>query len=224
MKLKFAIVAMVISGLAALSSCIPSAEASKVRNLESKIQIHQFFSSAPEIFRLPFSTEVRGEVDKASMWKCRAGIEETLNRLPSEISSKLEVLILNFEGGERGLADSKTVILSCDTEKEERLRVFLHEMGHVAYLSSREELQNEYEKLWEKSDDGDFVSGYAKENEFEDFAESFLAFVEFGKSFRSSKSAVLTEKYNFIEENFFPDRVYNGGRGDFGLTFDMTKL
>lgn len=223
MKWKLAIVAMVMISLM-LRFGIPSAEAEKIKSISNQIEKHQYFRAAPVAKRLPFSTQVKGEVDKNSMWKCREGITETLARLPTELSSRLRILILNFEGGARGLADADTVILRCDVSKIERLRVFLHEMGHVVYLSSSSEIQADYKKLWEKSGEADFVSGYAKENEFEDFAESFLAFVEFGESFRSVKSAVLAEKYAFIEKNFFPDRVYNGDRADFALAFDMTKL
>lgn len=223
MKWKVALAFLVIT-MIGLNFSVPKVEAEKVMGIGNPIEHRMFFRSASTPVELPFSTLIRGEVSKAAMWKCREGITETLARLPDEISSKLSILILNFEGGERGLADSETVILRCDVAKEESLRVFLHEMGHVAYLSSSAELQDEYKKLWEKSVEGDFVSVYAKENEFEDFAESFLAFIEFGGSFRSSGSLVVAEKYNFIEKNFFPDRVYNGERSDFGVTFDMTKL
>ncbi len=205
---------------------IPDVEARKAKTLGNGVNNHEFFQSAPEIrlSELPFSTQVKGEVDRELMFQCRAGINETLDRLPDSVSSELEVLILNFEGGDRGLADENTVILRCDIQKEEQLRVFLHEMGHVTYLSSSEVIQNEYKKLFNASLDGDFVSGYAKENVFEDFAESFLAFVEFGESFSTARSAVLLKKYEFIRKNFFPDRVYNGERQDFGKTFDLTKL
>ncbi len=223
MKWKW-LIAILSIGSIVLSFGIPSAEAEKIKSIRNQVEKHNFFRAAPSATRLPFSTQVKGSIDKNSMWRCRDGIEETLARLPTELSSRLKVLILNFEGGERGLADADTVILRCDVSKTERLRVFLHEMGHVAYLSSGVELQADYKKLWEKSGEADFVSGYAKENEFEDFAESFLAFVEFGESFRSTRSTVLSEKYFFIEKNFFPDRVYNGDRADFTLAFDMTKL
>lgn len=226
MKWKLAIAVLSIIGLIGIGFTVPKAEAVRANTLKSQVKNHEFFKVAPEtnIVRLPFSTEVKGEVPKVSMLKCRDGIEETLKRLPDEVSSKLDILILNFEGGDRGLADSNTVILRCDVNKDERLRVFLHEMGHVAFLSSSAEIQDEYKKLWEESKDGDFVSGYAKENEFEDFSESFIAFVEFGSSFRDSESTILKAKYDFIEKNYFPNRVYNGGREDFGVTFDMTKL
>lgn len=226
MKWKVTIAVAGIIGTIGIGFFVPKAEAVRAKKLNSQVENHEFYMVAPEMkaVRLPFSTEVKGEVAKVSMLKCRDGVEETLNRLPDEVSSKLEVLILNFEGGERGLADSDTIILKCDVNKDERLRVFLHEMGHVAFLSSSAELQEEYKKIWEKSKDGDFVSGYAKENEFEDFSESFLAFVEFGESFRASDSSVMQEKYDFIEKNYFPNRVYNGDREDLGLTFDMTKL
>ena len=215
--------AILVITVMGLGFSVPKVEAEKVKHIQNQFESHKFFRSAP-VSRLPFSTLVRGEVPKVSMRKCREGIIETLERLPNEVSSKLKVLILNFVGGDRGLADSEKVILRCDVELEERLRVFLHEMGHVAYLSSSSLIRSEYKKLWEKSGEGDFVSGYAQEDEFEDFAESFLAFVEFGGSFRGSGSLVVAEKYDFIEKNFFPDRVYNGERVDFALAFDMTKL
>lgn len=167
-----------------------------------------------------------GNVTRQDMAICRDGIEETLQRMPVEVQS----IVLNFDQSDpRGMADSKRVVLRCDVAKEERLRVLIHEIGHVAYLNADLNVRGEYKSLWENSlEDADFVSGYAQENEMEDFAESFLAFVDFGQSFReaAAENSVLARKYAFIEEYFLRDRVYQGKSADLRGTrriFDLTK-
>lgn len=204
------------------------AEAVLARKISSDLERHGYSSESHAVDAISsdkISFLVAGNSDRENIRLCREGILDTLKRLPEEFSNVVKTVIMTFEAeGPRGLADSESIILRCDTPKDERLRVFLHEVGHTVYLSSSELIRAEYSNLWLNSGHADFVSGYARENDLEDFAESFLAFVEFGESFRSSESEMLKRKYDFLERNFFQDRVYNGARDDFGSAFDMTNL
>ncbi len=194
--------------------------------LDNSLDSHSYFQAAPEA--ITFFAD--GSATKEDMAACKVGIEEALNRLPLKIASELKVTVLNFDRSDpRGLADSSRIILRCDKPQPERLRVFIHEMGHVAYFNTEQTIRDEFGSLFENSfHDSDFVSGYAKENEFEDFAESFLAFVEFGASFRNvaADNEMLAAKYEFIEKYFLTDRVYQGITAALegeNRVFDLTK-
>lgn len=76
--------------------------------------------------------------------------------------------------------------------KMERISVILHEFGHV--LGSKLDDTAEWKSMPRK-----FISQYAKTNDAEDFAESFLAY-RFAPNKLKKTSA---ERYNFIKEKLF---------------------
>lgn len=116
---------------------------------------------------------------------------------------------------------------------EEFKRVMIHEMWHIFdlwYLKSSEEkifsnfkdwtkkiyaddpsvefysicFSDEYTQNW-KCEKQDFVSKYAQTDVFEDFAESFLLFIENNNSFKemANESKIIKEKYDFFEKYFW---------------------
>lgn len=64
-----------------------------------------------------------------------------------------------------------------------------------------------------QNNDGEFMSQYAKSNNFEDFAESFESYVLIGKIFRErAKSNIyLQQKYDFMKNKVFGGQEYNTG-------------
>lgn len=63
------------------------------------------------------------------------------------------------------------------------------------------------------NNDGEFVSSYSKNNNAEDFAESFVMYIQNGVIFRSmaAKNQYLQQKYNFLKTNIFGGREFNTG-------------
>lgn len=63
------------------------------------------------------------------------------------------------------------------------------------------------------NNDSEFVSGYAKTNSAEDFAESFLEYVLAGKIFRerAKSNLYLKTKYDFLKEHIFSGVEYDTG-------------
>lgn len=211
------------------------AVARTAKKLESSLYRHEFHMSAPDkrsAADKEYQYKSYGNSNHEELLICVEGIDETFKRLPKKHVSNLETLVLSFENtGPRGRANTDTIIIRCDMSKDEKLKILIHEIGHLAYLNGSQKIKNEYERIWEISIDGDdFISAYAMADVYEDFAESYLAFVEFGSSFRklADESEVLNAKYTFINENFFPGRTYNGS-GD-GMVegrekvFDLTKI
>jgi hypothetical protein len=76
------------------------------------------------------------------------------------------------------------------------------------------------------SEDADFITMYATKNSWEDFAESFAAYVAYGQDFRAeaAKNAVLKRKYGWLKENVFHGVEYDTDipyiRQDYGYVFD----
>lgn len=121
---------------------------------------------------------------------------------------------------------------------EEFKRVMIHEMGHIFdlwFLVSKEKkivsnfkdwtkkiyadnpsvefyslcFKNESEQNW-KCSDVDFPSKYWQTNPFEDFAESFLLFIENNDSFKkmANESNVMMKKYNFLKKYFWDVKTW----------------
>ena len=117
--------------------------------------------------------------------------------------------------------------------KEEFKRVMIHEMGHIFdlwYLKSKEKkiksnfrdwtktiyaddpsvefyslcFENEYEQNW-KCWELDFASKYWQIDPFEDFAESFLLYIENNQSFieMTKESKIMKKKYDFLKKYFW---------------------
>ena len=78
---------------------------------------------------------------------------------------------------------------------------------------------------------GDFVSGYAMTNQYEDFAESYLFYVMHNQEFleKSFESQKLREKYLFFQNYIFPQNVFrksdfSGEHSPQAYYWDITKL
>lgn len=133
----------------------------------------------------------------------------------------------------RGLANSKLIQIRCLKDIAEFENIFLHELGHVVDLNFLKGNESGFsdkfdffgspidmsdpsigyygisfdsnDKVKDEISEFDFVSGYAKENIFEDFAETFLMYIKYGPEFRSLivDNKELESKYVFIRENVF---------------------
>jgi len=76
------------------------------------------------------------------------------------------------------------------------------------------------------SSDDDFITNYATKNPWEDFAESFAAYVAYGRDFRekAAQNPALKMKYDWLEANVFHGIEYDTDipyiRQDYGYVFD----
>lgn len=171
-------------------------------------------------------------------------LRTSLLSLPDEHRDSLKKLELRNEmNPSRGLANSNKMVLNArSTQSNDELRaVFVHEMGHLVDLGqmigedgpntpfrdgSKRILADDpsvtfYKLSWRSADmrredsfDSDFVSGYARTNCFEDFAESYLMYRMHGEKFRALAidSAVLEQKYEFLRDVVFEGQEYNTAR------------
>lgn len=171
-------------------------------------------------------------------------LRTSLLSLPAEHRSALKKLELRNEmNPSRGLANSTKMVLNArSTQSEDELRsVFIHEMGHLvdlgemtgkhgtntAFRDGKKRILSDdlsvqfYQMSWRSADmrrenisDLDFVSGYARTNCFEDFAESYLMYRLHGEKFRalSAGSDVLKQKYEFLRDEVFGGQEYNTAR------------
>ena len=164
-----------------------------------------------------------------------------LNLLPPSHFRTLYDVSVTEEGGSRGLANSKHVILNAlDIENEkEFVAVFVHELGHVVDLGVFKGTSEEnsgffdmgspipiddqsiefYGIVWEGEDiklpgvtRDDFVSGYASWNMFEDFAETYIFYILHEKHFQE----LLKKSERLAKKHqFIKDKVFGGRIYDF---------
>lgn len=151
---------------------------------------------------------------------------------------KLE--IRNQDHVSRGMANEKKLIINTGRiQSDAELKsVFIHEMGHVYDLGglkgdkeygksefadgkkpiyNNDPSLNFYRISWTSAEQKkplartkDFVSGYAKTDVFEDFAESYIFYRLHGEKFRAQaqKSEALTQKYNFLKTQVFNNQEF----------------
>lgn len=168
---------------------------------------------------------------------------KALEKLPTAHQDAIKYLILKEEADPtRGLGGQNTMILHTGKLPDaELLSVFLHEMGHIVdtglFRGTREgnttvfnDGQNPvfdndpsisfYEISWLSGSEKrpgtsslDFVSGYARSDPFEDFAESYVMYVVHGRQFRSmlANSEQLRKKYTFLKNIVFGMKEYETG-------------
>lgn len=140
----------------------------------------------------------------------------------------------------RGMANEKKLIINTGRiqSAEELKSVFIHEMGHVydlgglvghkssgrsPFVDGKKPIYNDdpsldfYRISWDSAKrkkasarNGDFVSGYAKTDIFEDFAESYIFYRLHGEKFRAMMrdSKPLEEKYQFLKTQVFSDQEF----------------
>ncbi|PID70163.1 hypothetical protein CSB37_03225 [bacterium DOLZORAL124_38_8] len=181
--------------------------------------------------------------------------EKALKRLPQDHLTSLEHVSINVHTADktRGKANSAQLIINAEgLPVEEFLSVFIHEMGHVVDLGSLRSIGFEptafrntkvgdlsldfYTISWDASQiqkkaarKEDFVSDYAQENAYEDFAESYLFYVLHGKEFRkrAETNAVLQKKYDFFQQFVFDGHEYDFTQPNYEYPahfFDTTLL
>ena len=121
-------------------------------------------------------------------------------------------------------ADGEVSVAAID-DASEMAKVLVHEIGHridVATFAAgpKGDLSDAFYGIsWEGdavkrkgASAADFVSGYAQTNKYEDFAESFTAYVFHNRDFarKAQKSKPLAAKYEFLRANVFPDGDFQG--------------
>ena len=97
-----------------------------------------------------------------------------------------------------------------------------HEFGHLVgmYLinlnGKNANINHHFSRISfnkEASSDSEFISRYAKTNNLEDFAESFMGYISNGKVFRmrAKSNEYLQQKYDFLKDNVFHGQEYDTG-------------
>ncbi len=197
----------------------------------------------------------------ADLDRCAGLVYQTLQALPDGIARNLKDLTLYFTNtGRRGLGGGSTIILRCkNVTDKELVSVLVHEMGHIEdtgelngnFWTGASEFKDGKNAIYiddksldfyrisftdEKtrkanSSDLDFVSGYAKTDAFEDFAESYNFYLLHGDKFRMMAGAneKLMKKYEFMRDIAFSGKEYeNDASTNSGSnkrrSFDVTVL
>lgn len=165
--------------------------------------------------------------------------------LPEEHQALLaEFDITPDSSSARGRANHDTILMNPKNieTNAEFVAVFLHEIGHLVDLNlvrgldgkDNHALTSRFQSIsWEHPSTirkgriaSDFVSGYAQENAYEDFAESYLFYLIGGRTFRdiTVQSPDLYQKYFFIRNRIFKGVDYGLVIDDYAQNFDATLL
>lgn len=169
-------------------------------------------------------------------------LAEAFAKFPPRYVDQLATLTLKkSRTGSRGLGGAQVMILrTVDVPEAELVAVAIHELGHVVdmgvfggspergastFVDGREPVWQDdrslefYRLSWQtettKHRDArpeDFVSGYAMQDPFEDFAESFVLYVLHGERFRrlAEENTVLRAKYAHVRDVIFGGREFAG--------------
>jgi hypothetical protein len=123
------------------------------------------------------------------------------------------------------LAGNELIIATSIEGEAEKIKVFVHELGHVVdihYLKpgALGDVSDDFYSIsWDSYKVkkkgvklADFVSGYSLSNKYEDFAESFSFFVFHNSEFyeRAKKNAALSKKYEFFAKKVFQEGEFTG--------------
>jgi hypothetical protein len=79
-----------------------------------------------------------------------------------------------------------------------------HEVGHNVYWNMPEEQRTAWDRLSQASQPTEYVSGYARTNVREDFAESYAAYVRDSELLQEKSSG----KYSFMQTHVFQGKEY----------------
>ena len=181
-----------------------------------------------------FNKQTDQAVVDEQLQHCKAVVERTLAALPDQLTASLSSMVLHFHTSQRrGMANDRVIHLECGgLSDSEIVGVLVHEIGHVADLGAFVGLTDTpsgfqdgqlvipvddasvafYAISWQDSythradaKKSDFISGYAASDAFEDFAESFVAYVLHGDDFRmqADDSVALSAKYDFLRNRVF---------------------
>lgn len=185
--------------------------------------------------------------------------DKVLRALPSHCRNNLEnfYVIYDPKNTSRGLGGENTIIVTGNVSDKEFMALVTHECGHVTDLGGLrgnafggrtafhdgptaiygdDPSVRFYEISWvtpetmqRNSKDSDFVSGYAKSDPFEDFAESFAYYALQEKEFArlATMNPIMKAKYEFMRDIVFAETgpIADGKhvRGK-KLPWDVTKL
>lgn len=120
---------------------------------------------------------------------------------------------------------NKLILSSRISTDSERMKVFVHELGHIVdiHFLHKGLLGDPSDRFYDISWDaynikkkgmkmGDFVSGYALSNKYEDFAESFSFYVFHNDTFRERalRNTSLRKKYDFFKTYVFDREEFIG--------------
>ena len=168
-------------------------------------------------------------------------LSRLLGLLPSEHYQSLKQIVFQPEAERRGLVEGHDVIFNLELTDDlnEAMAVFVHELGHIVDVwtltsANKTELQRQFsaKNLLVYQDDpslefyrlgwvslfqpknknsAGFVSGYSLSNIFEDFAETYLAYVLHGSKTQelAEKSLILNKKYEFMRQQVFGGKEYH---------------
>ena len=197
--------------------------------------------------------------------ECKSSIKSAFELVPAEHLENLDTIYLHQNPDwRRGMANATEIYLKCLENENELKSVFVHELGHivdVGQITGSSSTQTNYsiENFPVLSDDisllfykvswiesysrklnsylTDFVSEYATENHFEDFAESYAYYILHGPDFRlrSQGSFQLAQKYLYLKIFIFNNVEYKKNTKSIVLTnstnpaiidqpYDVTKL
>jgi len=158
---------------------------------------------------------------------------------PKHIQSIKKIELKNQEHVSRGLANTKKITLHTKAMQtnDEIKAVLIHEIAHIVdlntltgnspkksnFLHGSDAIKADdpsikfYKISWEsntkkkkENNPGDFVSGYAATNPFEDFAESYLFYRMHGEKFRktATTNSILQKKYDFLKKEIFQNQEF----------------
>ncbi len=158
----------------------------------------------------------------------------------------LGMFLYQYSGDVRGRMKQKNIHLFGvqSLPDDEFMSVLIHEFGHYFDIYSLprsrfgDESQRFYDIAWDKPtvmktglQPGDFVSGYAMTNQYEDFAESYVYYILHNRDFlkKTEGSSLLAKKYDFFQKYVFEHNQFY--KEDFSLEeqpksyyWDITKL
>lgn len=176
--------------------------------------------------------EVQG-LETKNIEACKSITAKTVSDFGRYLDSLDKVVIHSDSKLRRGLANASVIYVRCLPDLEEYLNVLVHEIGHVidlGYLVDNQDSSNSqfkdfnqfvkvadssykfYSISWKTNKEHnkrvitkDFVSIYASEDPFEDFAESFMLYVRYPEKFAqyAQESDYIMKKYIFIRDNIF---------------------
>lgn len=171
---------------------------------------------------------------------CETVVTQTLSALPASHRATVQLITLTLDpNARRGLGGGSHIVIRCTGMSDEELAaVVVHEVGHTvdatlltgsstittAFSDGPNVLPVDdpsiefYSLSWasdtqhiQASTSDDFVSVYAASDPFEDFAESYSAYVLHGESFAAmaAQNPVLQAKYDFLKNTVFGGTTYS---------------
>lgn len=206
----------------------------------------------------PAVTTIHAAVDQPTISDSHKKLATAvLQALPAGCRDHLKTFVVLYKGAtRRGLGGKTTVILDGSVPDAEFAALLVHECGHVingnllgnaqsgdsGYRDGSEVFYNDSPAVsfwsisWKPTGakkpgmkDADFVSGYAKSDQYEDFAETFAAYVLQREMLveRAAENPTIAAKLTWMETHLpLKDDAIGPGSHDWNGTvpWDVTKL